>query len=811
MQEKFYDLPLEDVLGDRFGRYSKYIIQDRALPDARDGLKPVQRRILFSMYREGNTHEKPFRKAAKTVGNVIGNYHPHGDSSVYEAMVRMSQDWKLRTPLIEMHGNNGSMDGDSPAAMRYTEARLSSISGTLLKDLDQETVDFVPNFDDSEMEPTVLPAGYPNLLVNGTTGISAGYATDIPPHNLSEVIDGTIYRLEKPTCTVQDIMKRIQGPDFPTGGIIQGVEGIKKAYETGRGKIILRSRTEIEKLKGGKTQIVITEIPFEVNKANLVKKIDEIRFDKKIEGITEVRDETDRSGLRIVIELKKEVDPKLILNYLYKSTDLQISYHFNMVAIVDKHPKLLGILPLLDSYITHQKEVVTRRSRYQLEKAHKRQHILDGLIRALSILDQVIEIIRASKDKKDAKENLIKQFHFSEQQSEAIVTLQLYRLTNTDVTELQKEAEELKEKIAFLQEILNDEQKLIGVIRKELLEVKKKYKTARLSEIEEKIEEIQIDKAAMLPQEDVIVVLTNEGYIKRTSLRSYTASGGKDLGKKEGDYPVDIYMTHTSHTLLLFTNKGNYIYLPVHELPEIRWKDMGQHIMNIVPIEKDEWIIKSLIIPYFNYKTKQFLLFATKHGQIKKTELNAYQVQRYSKPLIAINLKNDDALVDVQITDGKMNVFLTSKMGYGLTFSEEQVSPIGVRSAGVKGINLRDDDEVVSMNIYKSDEKPEFLIGTQRGAIKRISIEEFVLATRGKRGIMMMRTLKTNPHEIIRMFKIQPDEKYYFIVPPTNTFVEIHPHTLKIVDRTHNGTFIIDVGKKEEEIRKIIAITIPEI
>lgn len=806
MTEKYYDLPLEDVIGDRFGRYSKYIIQDRALPDARDGLKPVQRRILYAMYKEGNTHERPFRKSAKTVGNVIGNYHPHGDSSVYEAMVRMSQDWKLRNMLVEMHGNNGSMDGDSPAAMRYTEARLSAIASQQLKDIDQETVDFIPNFDDSELEPTVLPSRYPNLLVNGATGISAGYATDIPPHNLCEVIDGVIHRIANPNCTVKDAMQFIQGPDFPTGGIIQGVEGIEKAYETGRGKIMLRAKTDVEQLKGGKQQIVVTEIPYEINKANLVKKIDEIRFDKKIDGMIEVRDETDRTGLRIVIELKREVDPKLILNYLFKTTDLQVSYNFNMVAIVDKRPKLLGILPLMDSYIAHQKDVVIRRSRFQLNKAHKRQHIIEGLTKTLSILDQVIETIRASSDKKDAKNNLISKFSFSEAQAEAIVTLQLYRLTNTDVTELQKEAEELRQKILFLDEVLGNEKKLLQVIKKELLEVKKSFQTARRSQIEEHIEEIQIDKAAMIPQEDVIVVLTNDGYIKRTSIRSFMASNGKDIEKKEGDYIVSLHQTNTVHILLLFTNKGNFVYLPVHELPDIRWKDMGHHIMNIVPLGKDEVIVQSLIIEQFNPDLQRYLLFATKQGQIKKTDLSAYQVQRYSKPLIALNLKGDDELVDVKLTNGKTNIILTSHRGYALLFSEDQVTPIGTRSAGVKGINLRDDDAVVSLNVFAEHESAEFLVATQRGAVKKLAKDEFVLTTRGKRGLMIIRELKKNPHRIIRMAKIQKNENYYYVLPNTHECIEIDPTVLKAADRTNNGSFILDVPTKDDELQKMLVV-----
>ncbi len=506
--EKFRDLPLEEVIGDRFGRYSKYIIQERALPDARDGLKPVQRRILYAMYAEGNTHEKGFRKSAKTVGNVIGNYHPHGDSSVYEAMVRMSQDWKVRNVLIQMHGNNGSNDGDPPAAMRYTEARLSAISAELLRDIEKNTVEFIPNFDDTSKEPTVLPSMFPNLLVNGSTGISAGYATDIPPHSLDEIIDGVFMRLDNPECTVEELMTVIKGPDFPTGGIIQGVEGILKAYKTGKGKIIVRGKTEIETIRGGKQQIVVTEIPFEVNKANMVKRIDELRIDRKVEGISEVRDETDRTGLRIVIELKKDADANGVLNYLFKNTDLQITYNFNMVAIHNKRPKQMGLTELLDAYIAHQREVVTRRSQFDLEKARDRQHIVEGLIKALSILDEVIATIRASKDKRDAKNNLIERFAFTEAQSEAIVSLQLYRLTNTDVTALQAEQEELANKIAELEAILASEKKLLSVIKKELKDVKKRFADGRRTKIEEEIEEIKINLEVLIASEDVIVTVT---------------------------------------------------------------------------------------------------------------------------------------------------------------------------------------------------------------------------------------------------------------------------------------------------------------
>ncbi|MBT2254556.1 DNA topoisomerase IV subunit A [Priestia megaterium] len=789
--ERFLDLPLEDVLGDRFGRYSKYIIQERALPDVRDGLKPVQRRILYAMHVDGNTAEKGFRKSAKTVGNVIGNYHPHGDSSVYEAMVRMSQEWKVRNVLIEMHGNNGSIDGDPPAAMRYTEARLSSIAAELLRDIDKQTVEFVSNFDDTSSEPTVLPAMFPNLLVNGSTGISAGYATELPPHHLGEVIDATIMRIDKPTCTIEELMTAIQGPDFPTGGIIQGVDGIKKAYETGKGKIIIRGKTEVESIRGGKQQIVITEIPFEVNKANLVKKMDELRLDKKVEGIAEVRDETDRTGLRIVVELKKDANAQGVLHYLYKNTDLQVPYNFNMVAIAKKRPKLMSLANILDAYIDHQKEVVTNRSKYELQKAREREHIVAGLIKALSILDEVIATIRASKDKRDAKNNLIAKYEFTEPQAEAIVSLQLYRLTNTDITALQAEAEELGAKINELEEILHSEKKLFNVIKKELRRVKKQYSTERRSKIEAEIEEIKINLEVMVPSEEVMVTVTKDGYVKRTSLRSYAASNGQDFGMKDTDRILAKYEINTTETLLIFTNKGNYLYMPVHELPDIRWKDMGQHIMNIVPIDKEEQIVRA--IPVKEFKENQYLLFFTKNGMVKKSELLQYKAQRYSKALVAVNLKGDDEVVDVYQTDGKKQVFIATRSGYGLRFREEEINIVGTRASGVKGINLKDDDYVVSGAIFDEDEalSTELFIATQRGAVKKTKITEFEESARAKRGLVMVRELKSNPHQIAKVKAIS--KEHYMIVESSKGQIEqVDPSTMRASDRYSNGSFVLD-------------------
>lgn len=789
MEERFQDLPLEEVLGDRFGRYSKYIIQDRALPDARDGLKPVQRRILYAMLVDGNTHDKAFRKSAKTVGNVIGNYHPHGDSSVYEAMVRMSQDWKLRNLLIEMQGNNGSIDGDPPAAMRYTEARLSAIASELLRDIDKKTVDFVPNFDDTAYEPTVLPARFPNLLVNGSTGISAGYATEIPPHHLGEIIDGVIMRMDQPDCTVDDLMKVIKGPDFPTGGIIQGIDGIKKAYETGKGKIVIRGKTEIETIRGGRKQIVVTEIPFDVNKANLVKRIEEFRIDKKVEGIAEVRDETDRTGMRIVIELKKEANAEGILNYLYKNSDLQIAYHFNMVAIHERRPKLMSLPALLDAYIAHQKEVVTNRSKYDLQKAKERQHIVEGLIKALSILDEVIAVIRGSKDKKDAKLNLMNRFEFSEPQAEAIVSLQLYRLTNTDVTALQKEAEDLKKKIAELTAILESEKKLLSVIKKELIEMKKRYGDERRTTIEKEIEEIKINPEVTVAIEDVMVTVTKEGYIKRTSLRSYSASSGADLAMKDSDRLLFQAELSTTDVLLLFTNKGNYLYIPVHELPDIRWKEMGQHIANLIAIGKDEKIIQAIAVQ--NFEEKGYLLFFTKNGMTKKSELSQYKAQRYSRPLVAINLKDNDEVIDVFLTNGQMDVFIATRLGYGLWFEEEEINTVGPRAAGVKGINLKEDDYVVRGKVFVRGEQPYIFVATQRGAVKKMKLNEMEKMSRAKRGLVLLRELKSHPHRIAYL-DLTDNDSIVHLRTEKGVVETVSLSGLRENDRYSNGNFAID-------------------
>ncbi|MDV2683603.1 DNA topoisomerase IV subunit A [Alkalihalophilus lindianensis] len=790
--ERYLDLPLEDVIGDRFGRYSKYIIQERALPDARDGLKPVQRRILYAMYRDGNIADKPFRKSAKTVGNVIGNYHPHGDSSVYDAMIRMSQEWKVRNLLVDMHGNNGSIDGDPPAAMRYTEARLSKISSELLRDIDKETVDYIPNFDDSEDEPVVLPAMFPNLLVNGSTGISAGYATDIPPHHLEEVIEGVIMQMEKPSTTLEELMSVIKGPDFPTGGIVQGIDGIKQAYRTGKGKVIVRAKTEVEELRGGRQQITITEIPYEVVKANLVKKMDELRFDKKVDGIAEVRDDTDRTGLRIVVELKKEADAKAILHYLLKNTDLQVTYNFNMVAIHKKTPKLMGLQPLIQAYIEHQKDVATRRAQFDLRKATDRQHIVKGLIKAISILDEVIATIRSSKDKKDAKENLMSKYQFSDAQAEAIVTLQLYRLTNTDITTLEEEAAELERRIHELEAILGSEKKLISVIKKGLQSVKKQFKDARRTVIRDEIEELKINMDVLVASEDVMVTVTEEGYVKRTSIRSYTASNGEPPGMKEGDRLLDRIEVNTTETLLLFTRLGSYLYVPVHQLPDIRWKDNGQHIANLVSLDRNDSILAAMTVKDFS--DQESLLFVTKNGMAKRSQLSLYQAQRFSKPLMALKLKGDDEVISVMRTNGQQELFIATHQGYGLWFDEEEVSLVGQRAAGVKAINLKEDDRVVDAISIVPGEKVDLFIVTHRGAVKKMSLTEFEKSSRAKRGLVMLRELKTNPHRVIGCKKVTRTTVIE-VVTAKDHLEMINPYNYRNSDRYSNGSFAVDTAQ----------------
>ena len=803
--ERIYNYSLEEIMGLSFGRYSKYIIQDRAIPDVRDGLKPVQRRILYGMYREHNTYDKSYRKSAKTVGSIMGNYHPHGDSSIYEAMVRMSQWWKQNTPYIDMQGNNGSIDGDSPAAMRYTEARLSKISNELLKDIDKDTVAWAPNFDDTELEPTVLPSKFPNLLVNGTTGISAGYATNIPPHNLGEVIDATIKRIDSPNCRLETILEIIKGPDFPTGGVIYEAEGINKAFTTGKGKVVVRAKVDIQKIKG-KTNIIVTEIPFDVFKSNITRKIDEIRIDKKIEGIAEVRDETDKEGLRIVIELKQGANTDLILNYLYKNTELQTTYNYNMIAIVNRRPRLLGIMDILDAHLAHYKEVVLKRTAFDLAHAKKRLHIVEGLIKAISILDEVIRVIRASKNKSDAKDNLVKEFGFTPEQAEAIVILQLYRLTNTDVTTLEEELHNLNIIISALSRIINEEEELKRVMKDELRAIKKEYATARKTVITNEEAIIKIDEKDMIPNEEVVVLITKDGYVKRTSKRGYNANTEDPL-LKEGDYIIGLFKQNTIDTLLVFTNLGNYLFLPVHEIPDIKWKMLGKHISNIVKLSENEEVISAIPVKDFNIDVD--IAISSKNGMIKRTSLKDFKVSRYSKPINCMKLKDDDKVINAFVVNYK-DVFVATENGYSLWFDIEEVPVSGIKSGGVKAINLRD-DFVVSTFVF--DKSLEYVtIFTSNRTAKRVRLEEFEKSSRARRGLVLLREVKTNPYKVRKVFVIQ--NRGYFGIKKSTDIENIKNTEITIADRYKTGSTIskeeiddvFEVKDLEEEISDVIIL-----
>lgn len=719
---------------------------------------------------------------------------------MYEAMVRLSQDWKLRHVLIEMHGNNGSIDNDPPAAMRYTEAKLSLLAEELLRDINKETVSFIPNYDDTTLEPMVLPSRFPNLLVNGSTGISAGYATDIPPHNLAEVIQATLKYIDNPDITVNQLMKYIKGPDFPTGGIIQGIDGIKKAYESGKGRIIVRSKVEEETLRNGRKQLIITEIPYEVNKSSLVKRIDELRADKKVDGIVEVRDETDRTGLRIAIELKKDVNSESIKNYLYKNSDLQISYNFNMVAISDGRPKLMGIRQIIDSYLNHQIEVVANRTKFELDNAEKRMHIVEGLIKALSILDKVIELIRSSKNKRDAKENLIEVFEFTEEQAEAIVMLQLYRLTNTDIVALEGEHKELEALIKQLRHILDNHDALLNVIKEELNEIKKKFKSERLSLIEAEIEEIKIDKEVMVPSEEVILSMTRHGYIKRTSIRSFNASGVEDIGLKDGDSLLKHQEVNTQDTVLVFTNKGRYLFIPVHKLADIRWKELGQHVSQIVPIEEDEVVINVFNEKDFN--TDAFYVFATQNGMIKKSTVPLFKTTRFNKPLIATKVKENDDLISVMRFEKDQLITVITNKGMSLTYNTSELSDTGLRAAGVKSINLKAEDFVVMTEGVS--ENDTILMATQRGSLKRISFKILQVAKRAQRGITLLKELKKNPHRIVAAHVVTGEHSQYTLYSKSNEehglINDIHKS-----EQYTNGSFIVDTDDFGEVIDMYIS------
>ena len=795
-KERIREMPLEQVMGERFGRYSKYIIQERALPDIRDGLKPVQRRILYAMYQDGNTYDKPFKKAAKAVGNIMGNFHPHGDSSIYGALVHLSQDWKMREPLVEMHGNNGSMDGDGPAAMRYTESRLSKISNMLLQDIDKDTVNMVLNFDDTEYEPTVLPARFPNLLVNGSTGISAGYATEIPPHNLGEVIDATIYLLKHPNATLEDLMKYVKGPDFPTGAIIMGTKGIKEAYKTGRGRIQVRAKTSIQDIRGHRQEIVATEIPFDVNKSLLVKKTDEIRLNKEIDGIAEVRDETDRHGLSIVIELKKDTDAQNILNYLFKNTDLQVSYNFNMVAIDHMTPVQVGLKHILISYLEHEVDVVTKRTKFDLNKAEARLEIIQGLIHAMDILDQVIKTIRASKNKADAKKNLIAKYKFTEKQAEAIVSLQLYRLTNTDVNELIAEQDKLNKLAEKYRKLLSDRKTLEKEIIKELSAVKKEFSNPRRTQISQESAKVEIDEKALVTDEQVRVLISRDGYLKRSSIRSYQSTDDADNGLPDGDKVVYENTISTLSNLYLFTNRGNVIYRPVHELVEAKWKETGQHLSQEIGLDNDEKIIRVFVLDKLSANIN--FLLATNDGYIKQLELANLQPTRTykSRAMTAIKLKNKDSLlvgVDAVKPDAKKEITLFTHRAYAIRYDISEIPTSGSKAVGVKSANLKEDDYIVNYVLVDNKYVDLMHVGliTQRGAFKQFKLKLVNKVSRAKRGVLVLRELKTKPHRIAALVPYAQDHVLH-ITTTSDRHVKIQTNEYPLGDRYSNGSFVID-------------------
>ena len=784
--ERISNYSLSEIMESGFGRYSKEIIQERALPDVRDGLKPVQRRILFAMKKAGYTCNKPYQKSAKAVGYIMGNFHPHGDSSIYDALIRMSQKWKMRETFVDIHGNNGSIDGDGPAAMRYTEARLSKIAEAMLESIDKDTVEMAYNFDDTELEPTVLPARFPNLLVNGSTGISAGYATDIPTHNLSEVIDATVKRIDSPNCTLETIMSIVKGPDFPTGGIIEGKEDLINAYRTGKGKVVLKADCEIVEDKSHK-QIIVHSIPYEVVKENLVRKITEIKIDKKIEGIVDIIDESDHENMaRLIIELKKDSNAELILNYLYKNTDLQVNYNFNMVAIVNRRPKQVGILDILDAFILHQRSVVRRRTEFDLKKARSDLHILEGLVKAISILDDVIRVIRGSKNKSDSIDNLVKEFSFTYEQAKAIVELRLYRLTNTDILELQAKMDELKKSIMIWEQILSNEDALKHVMKTELKLIKKEYGNERRTKIKDEVTEIKIDVKDMIPKENVVIVLTHEGYIKRVSMKSFQGSGDAPA-LKPGDYITHEVAATTLDHFVVFTNLGNYLFLPVHKIFDIKWKDLGKHVNNLVPLSSEERVVDAYL-----YNPLEEVIMATKNGMIKRCKMKDFEATRVSKAMTSMKLKDDDEVVSVNLT--KKNVLTVSESGYYCYFPASEVPVVGVRGAGVKAMNLKDD---LLKSMISFDEVEYITLFTNQKTGKRIKCSELVLTGRAKRGNPLLKRVKSTNYLIVKV--LGTDSRSILSFVTDESIIEVKNSEIPILDLSSTGSLLT-----KKEVQDII-------
>jgi len=752
IEEHIIEMPMEEIMGDRFGLYAKEVIQNRAIPDVRDGLKPVQRRIVYCMYDEGNIHTKPTRKCAHSVGAVMGRYHPHGDSSIYEALARLSQPWNLRYPLIDFQGNNGSIDGDAPASYRYTEARLNELSELLTRDIDKNTVDKQLTFDDVDLEPVVLPSRFPNLLLNGSQGIAVAVATEIPPHNMKEVIEAIIYRITHKKATIEDLREFIKGPDFPTGGIVYKSDGLDKIYTTGRGRIEIEARWEIVN-EDNLQKMVITEIPYQVNKSIILRDIGNIIEKKAIDGLLELRDESDRKGLRIVVDLRKDANSEVITEYLLNKTLLRTSYNANVVAIADNRPQTLNLLQLVDYYIDHQVDVIRRRSEFDLERLLKRLHIVDGLMKAISILDDVVKLIRKSNDKANAKENLIEAFDFTAEQAEAILTMQLYRLSNTDITTLVNEEDSIEKEITNLREILANESALNRVLINDLKEISKKFGDDRRTSIRERGEIIEIDKRDLIADEDVMIAITRDGYLKRSSMRSYVSSGENALpGIKSGDLLVMADEANNKDTIIVFTNKGNYCYIPVYTIHEGRWKDEGKHLNYIVTLSPDEKLIKAFVIKEF--RDDLYFTMVTGKGRIKRSLISEFTAIRFSRPLICIRLSKGDYLVDVVATSGNSDLVVVTRNGSASYYNENEVSPLSLKAAGVKAISRLKNDAIVGLVSVHPGEKIRLGILTNKGHVRLVDVNHLEITARLGKMQYVMRSFKSDVHNVVGVLAI---------------------------------------------------------
>lgn len=806
--ERVVQVSIEEEMKSSYLSYAMSVIVGRALPDVRDGLKPVHRRILFAMHELDLEHSKPYKKSARIVGEVLGKYHPHGDVAVYDTLVRMVQDFSLRYPLIDGQGNFGSVDGDAPAAMRYTEARLSRISNEMLRDIEKNTVDFSPNFDVSLEEPVILPTVLPNLLINGSGGIAVGMATNIPPHNLSEVIDGVICFIDNPEIQPKELMRHIKGPDFPTGGIICGREGIQQAYSTGRGKLTLRSKVNVEHQKSGKDLIVATEIPYQVNKANLIEAIADLATEKKVEGITDIRDESDKDGMRIVLELRRDVEPQIIINYLYKHTQLEITYGIIMLALTNGRPKVLNLKEVLSHYIGHRKEVIRRRTRFELERAQKRAHILEGFKIALKFLDKVIKTIRSSKTAAIAKEALMDKFDLSDVQAQAILEMQLQRLTALERDKIDAEYLDLIKKIELYKSILASEKKIENLIKEELADVKKKYGDERKTAIMGKIEEIEIED--LIAEEDVVVTISSAGYIKRLAVSAYRKQrrGGKGvtaMETREEDFVKHLFVASTKNYLLVFSNKGRVYWLRVFEIPQAGRQAKGKAIVNILQMEQGEGI--SSVIPVKEFSEGKFLVMCTKKGLIKKTGLSAFSNPRKGG-IIGISLDKDDLLMDTDLTNGDQEILLATRLGKSIRFKEKQVRDMGRQAKGVKGTSLAKKDEIIGLDILSATmnkTQAALLTVTTGGFAKRTALKDYRLQSRGGKGIINIKTTSKNG-EAIGVMVVEPHDEM-LVVTQQGMIVRCPVKDIRQTGRNTQGVRLISLDKKDAVVSaaKVVA------